>query len=47
LLGKVREETGVTTLHITHSMQEARFLCDMILVMEDGQVRELPVEGEG
>ena len=47
LLGKVREETGVTTLHITHSLQEARSLCDMLLVMEDGQVRELPVEGEG
>ena len=47
LLGKVREETGVTTLHITHSLQEARSLCDMFLVMEDGQVRELPVEGEG
>ena len=47
LLGKVREETGVTTLHITHSLQEARSLCDMLLVMEDGQVRELSVEGEG
>ena len=47
LLGKVREETGVTTLHITHSLQEARSLCDMLLVMEDGQVRELPVEGKG
>ena len=47
LLGKVREETGVTTLHITHSLQEARSLCDMLLVMEDGEVSELPVEGEG
>ena len=46
LLGKVREETGVTTLHITHSLQEARSLCDMILVMEDGRVRELPVDGD-
>jgi len=46
LLARVREETGVTTLHITHSLQEARSLCDMLLVMEDGQVRELPVEGE-
>lgn len=46
LLSKVREETGVTTLHITHSLQEARSLCDMLLVMEGGEVRELPVEGE-
>ena len=46
LLGKVREETGVTTLHITHSLQEARSLCDMLLVMEGGELRELPVEGE-
>ncbi|MEC7777212.1 MAG: ATP-binding cassette domain-containing protein, partial [Planctomycetota bacterium] len=45
LLGKVREETGVTTLHITHSLQEARSLCDMLLVMEGGELRELPVEG--
>ena len=47
LLGKVRSETSVTTLHITHSLQEARSLCDMLLVMEDGEVSELPVEGEG
>ena len=46
LLGKVREETGVTTLHITHSLLEARSLCDMLLVMEDSGVRELPLEGE-
>ena len=46
LLGKIREETGVTTLHITHSLQEARSLCDMLLVMEGGELRELPVEGE-
>ena len=46
LLTKVREETGVTTLHITHSQQEARSLWDMLLVMEGGEVRELPVEGE-
>ena len=46
LLGKVREETGVTTLHITHSLREARSLCDMLLVMEDSGVRELPLEGE-
>ncbi len=46
LLARVREETGVTTLHITHSLQEARSLCDMLLVMEGGEVRELPVEGE-
>ncbi|MCS5627239.1 MAG: ATP-binding cassette domain-containing protein [Planctomycetes bacterium] len=46
LLGKVREETGVTTLHITHSLREARSLCDMLLVMEDSGVREFPLEGE-
>ena len=46
LLGKVREETGVTTLHITHSLREARSLCDMLLVMEDSGLRELPLEGE-
>ncbi|MEC9352945.1 MAG: ATP-binding cassette domain-containing protein [Planctomycetota bacterium] len=46
LLGKIREETGVTTLHITHSLQEARSLCDMLLVMEDSGLRELPLEGE-
>ena len=46
LLGKIREETSVTTLHITHSLQEARSLCDMLLVMEDSGLRELPLEGE-
>ena len=46
LLGKVREETGVTTLHITHSLREARSLCDMLLVMEDSGVRERSLEGE-
>lgn len=46
LITEVRKETGVTTLHITHSLQEAKSLCDMLLVMEDGGVVELSMEDE-
>jgi ABC-type sugar transport system ATPase subunit len=41
LLKRVQRETGVTTLHVTHSLEEARRLADRILVLEDGKVRQV------
>ena len=38
LLRQVREQTGVTTLHVTHSQEEARHLADIYFRVEDGQV---------
>ncbi len=39
LLRRVQHETGVTTLHVTHSLTEARVLADVLLVLEQGTVR--------
>ncbi len=38
LLRQVREQTGVTTLHVTHSQEEAHHLADIYFRVEDGQV---------
>jgi molybdate/tungstate transport system ATP-binding protein len=40
LLRSVQQFTGVTTLHITHSLTEARQLADVLLLLEGGRVRE-------
>jgi molybdate/tungstate transport system ATP-binding protein len=42
LLRHIRRETGVTTLHVTHSLDEARQLADMIFRIENGRVS--PIE---
>ena len=39
LLKDVRAATGVTTLHVTHNMEEARQLADEVLFLESGTVR--------
>ncbi|HEX4071127.1 MAG TPA: ATP-binding cassette domain-containing protein, partial [Planctomycetaceae bacterium] len=39
LLSSVRQVAGVTTLHITHNRSEAIRLADVVLLMEDGQIR--------
>jgi ABC-type sugar transport system ATPase subunit len=38
VLRTVRAHTGVTILHITHSLAEARKLADRILVLKDGRI---------
>lgn len=38
LLKVVREQTGVTALHITHSLSEARRLADHVFVIRDGRI---------
>ncbi len=42
LLRSVQRQTGVTTLHVTHSLSEARALADRILLLKDGAVSERP-----
>ncbi len=42
LLRSVRKHTGVTTLHVTHSREEARRLADRVFRIEAGVVREVP-----
>ena len=41
LLHTVRAETGVTTLHITHHLPEARALADVCLQLRDGLLEQL------
>lgn len=45
LLAHVRERTGVTTLHVTHSLEEAQHLADLIFRIEEGRVS--PIDGNG
>ncbi len=40
VLGAVRDRTGVTVLHVTHSLSEARTLADKIFVLRDGVINE-------
>lgn len=40
LLRSVQRLTGVTTLHVTHSLTEAKTLADRILILRDGRVAE-------
>lgn len=42
LLKRIQHETGVTTLHVTHSLTEARQLADRIFVLQHGHLRLLP-----
>lgn len=44
LLKSVREHTGVTTLHITHSKSEASHLGDVVFVIKDGKVHRVTGE---
>ncbi|REJ72340.1 MAG: ATP-binding cassette domain-containing protein [Planctomycetota bacterium] len=40
LLLSIRERTGVTTLHVTHSRSEALALADKLLILDDGRITE-------
>ena len=44
LLKRVQRQTGVTTLHVTHSRAEARALAERLLVLEAGRVNEAAVD---
>jgi ABC-type sugar transport system ATPase subunit len=41
LLRAVRRQTGVTTLHVTHHLGEARQLADRIFLLKDGAVQDV------
>ena len=41
LLRTVHRETGVTALHVTHSLTEAKKLGDCLLLLRDGKVGEM------
>ncbi len=38
LLGEVQRSTGVTVLHVTHNLDEAKQLADIILYLQNGKV---------
>jgi ABC-type sugar transport system ATPase subunit len=40
LLRAVQRQTGVTTLHVTHSRTEARALADKLIVLSEGKLAE-------
>lgn len=45
LLRSVRDQTGVTALHVTHSTSEMKRLADRLLLIRDGAVRQLTPDG--
>ena len=46
VLHAVRSHTGVTILHVSHNLNEARRLADLIYVLKDGALTLLPGDGE-
>jgi ABC-type sugar transport system ATPase subunit len=45
LLESIQERTGVTILHVTHSLSEARRLADKLFILKDGVIREANLDG--
>ena len=45
VIRRVRDHTGVTTLHVTHNQQETEQLANVVFRMEDGQVRKMTDNG--
>jgi ABC-type sugar transport system ATPase subunit len=43
LLRSIQKQTGLTTLHITHSRAEASALADRLVVLKGGQLQEVPL----
>ncbi|HEY7425210.1 MAG TPA: ABC transporter ATP-binding protein [Gemmataceae bacterium] len=43
LLRSVRKRTGVTVLHVTHSLSEAKKLADRLLLLKNGRIEEAPL----
>ena len=43
LLLTIQKQTGLTTLHITHSKSEARLLAGQLIVLSDGALTERPL----
>jgi putative spermidine/putrescine transport system ATP-binding protein len=39
-LRRLQRELGITFIHVTHSQEEALALADMVVVMEDGHIRQ-------
>jgi ABC-type sugar transport system ATPase subunit len=45
LLSHVRKQTGVTTIHVTHSLDEAQHLADLIFRIEQGRITPIDQNG--
>jgi len=43
LLRKIQQQTGVTSLHVTHSRSEARQLADQLIILKGGRVSDQPL----
>jgi ABC-type Fe3+/spermidine/putrescine transport system ATPase subunit len=39
-LKRLQRELGITFIHVTHSQDEAMALADLMVVMEDGHIRQ-------
>jgi molybdate/tungstate transport system ATP-binding protein len=44
LLKSIQKQSGLTTLHVTHSRAEARQLADKLFLLVHGRIEERPVD---
>lgn len=44
LLRSIQRESGLTTLHVTHSRNEARLVADKLIVLSGGRLAERPLD---
>jgi ABC-type sugar transport system ATPase subunit len=47
LLRTIQKDTGLTTLHVTHSRVEAALLADQLFVLQGGELHERPLQELG
>ena len=40
-LRRIQNETGITTIFVTHDQEEAMSICDLIVVMKDGKLHQI------
>jgi ABC-2 type transport system ATP-binding protein len=46
LLAKIRKEKGITMLYTTHNMEEVEELCDRVIFIQKGKIRDDGTPGE-
>ena len=47
LLKHVQEATGVTTLHVTHHLQDVQHLGDSLFKLENGSLSQQAIDSNG
>ena len=46
-LKRLQRELGISFIHVTHSQDEAMAMADLMVVMEDGEIRQAGTAARG